>query len=539
MPRTFATRLRKVGARLRVLFYSLAAALLPIRRNLVVLQAHTGESLFGNPFYLARYLANEPDPAVRLLCVSACWPEDRRKLRIGSSKAKGIRPGGYRYALALATAEYLVCDTTFPAWFTRRPAQRYLNTWHGTPLKALGAAVPRTLHANLRNMQRNFLQADCILVPNAHTENVFLRDFGLAGLWSGTFLRCGYPRNDILRAGATASHCAPNIAYMPTWRGTHDTLATSTREHIADVERFLAVFSERAPATATLWVKLHPLMRGILDLPGHPRVREFPQDVETYEHLARCDTLVTDYSSVMVDFAAGGGRVLLFVPDLDEYARQQDFSIPPSALPFPLHSSPEDLVDALLPGGLPSEPATNSLLDSLLARENGDSTRSVCGLFFQRPPATSPAPAEPPPGRALLLVEQPLTPDTARALEAAIHALVGGGLSVTISFPGEAGEDALLVGMVKRIAGVSYCPSTSAKTYGGHRLPGIPGTPESVRLYGTARFSLVVMAGPCRYYHRLMDEFPRSSRISLDLQDVGSSDALRARLALLDQTGRH
>jgi hypothetical protein len=140
-----------------------------------------------------------------------------------------------------------------------------------------------------------------------------------------------------------------------------------------------------------------------------------------------------------------------------------------------------------------------------------------------------------------VLVEEPLPPKLVPRLEAAIHALIGARLSVTISFPGEAGEDASLVGLVKGIAGVTYCPSTSARMYGGHALPGIRAMPESVRLYGTARFQLVIMVGRCRYYRRLLGEFPPSARSSIDLRDAGSLDALRMRLAapFPDPPGTH
>src|SRR5699024_7459898 len=42
-----------------------------------------------------------------------------------------------RYARFLATAEYLINNSGVRTYFIRRPGQRFLNTWHGTPLKTL------------------------------------------------------------------------------------------------------------------------------------------------------------------------------------------------------------------------------------------------------------------------------------------------------------------------------------------------------------------------------------------------------------------
>ena len=38
---------------------------------------------------------------------------------------------------ALATSKNLINDTSFMPYFIKRDEQRYLNTWHGTPLKTL------------------------------------------------------------------------------------------------------------------------------------------------------------------------------------------------------------------------------------------------------------------------------------------------------------------------------------------------------------------------------------------------------------------
>ncbi|NEE44934.1 CDP-glycerol glycerophosphotransferase family protein, partial [Streptomyces sp. SID8455] len=47
---------------------------------------------------------------------------------------EGSRP----YWRAMATATYLVNNSSFPGGFTKRPGQRYLQTHHGTPLKTMG-----------------------------------------------------------------------------------------------------------------------------------------------------------------------------------------------------------------------------------------------------------------------------------------------------------------------------------------------------------------------------------------------------------------
>src|SRR5206468_11041948 len=45
-----------------------------------------------------------------------------------------------------------------------------------------------------------------------------------------------------------------------------------------------------------------------------------PNDMPTNDVLAVTDAVVTDYSSIFVDFLATGRPVLFYTPDLDEYA---------------------------------------------------------------------------------------------------------------------------------------------------------------------------------------------------------------------------
>ncbi|WP_331837067.1 CDP-glycerol glycerophosphotransferase family protein, partial [Escherichia coli] len=35
----------------------------------------------------------------------------------------------------LASCEFLINNVSFPEYFIRKKGQRYLNTWHGTPIK--------------------------------------------------------------------------------------------------------------------------------------------------------------------------------------------------------------------------------------------------------------------------------------------------------------------------------------------------------------------------------------------------------------------
>lgn len=50
---------------------------------------------------------------------------------------------------------------------------------------------------------------------------------------------------------------------------------------------------------------------------------EFPSRYETYDFLNASDALVTDYSSIMFDYAVSNKKIILFVYDKEEYLKDR------------------------------------------------------------------------------------------------------------------------------------------------------------------------------------------------------------------------
>ena len=94
----------------------------------------------------------------------------------------GKNSGGY--FKALASAGYLVINNTLPFYFTKKPEQVYVNTWHGIPLKTLGYDIPDGKYT-ARNMTRNFLQADYLISPCRFMTRIYLDSYKLGGIYTG------------------------------------------------------------------------------------------------------------------------------------------------------------------------------------------------------------------------------------------------------------------------------------------------------------------------------------------------------------------
>lgn len=377
--------------------YNLARDIAPIKPKHVLLESFHGKAFWDSPYALLQHLAGRPEFKGWTFVVTAP-PRQRRQLEneFPNHRIRFVQPRSIRYAWHLATCMWLINDTTFPLYLSRRKDQHYLNLWHGTPLKLMGRDEKTNPITHITNVQRNFLHATHLLAPNPHTETV-LRNAYMLEEFSGEVLQCGYPRNDVLAQsrGKRPPSKDFRVAFMPTWRGQLNTRNRDSREQLAALRALLTKLDASLRPEITLYVKLHPLVAGEIDLQHYSKIRPFPAAISPYEHLANCDLLITDYSSVMFDFALTERPIVLYVPDEEIYRDQRGFYISPDVLPLPKVATAAALAkfinqaDAILPA--------NSQYQAFFRKfgewEHGDSCERICNAFFSLQGNVNRAPA--------------------------------------------------------------------------------------------------------------------------------------------------
>lgn len=330
----------------------------PLWEKTCLFEAGVGRNINGNMFALLRELCTNPSyqDFQPIFSVGKDMVDAARSrfAAYGLGKTRIVVLESDEYNECLARAKYLFNDNTFPAYFTKRADQVYLNTWHGTPLKRLGLSNIENSLRSFANVQKNLLTADYLLFPNEFTRDVFMEDYDLAPFFSHTSVVCDYPRNDVFddgqlyqrvrcEEGIDANHQA--IAYMPTWRGTGRT--ADSEGQIQQATALLEHLDQRLRDDQTLFVNLHFTVQGSLDFGSYRHIRPFPKHLETYDFLAACDTLITDYSSVMFDYAVTGRPIVLFAYDEDEYMSEKGTYFPYRSLPFPIVATADELVEKL------------------------------------------------------------------------------------------------------------------------------------------------------------------------------------------------
>jgi len=261
--------------------------------------------------------------------------------------------GSEECVAALEAADVVISNTYLELDWTKRPGARYVQTWHGTPLKRLHHDAPSIgADDRLERLDLDVARWDYLLSSNPPTTERLRGAFR----YGGTVVETGYPRNDVLlsedrdlrraavRAELGLDDDTTAVLYAPTWRD-NEYYAEDVRLGL-DVDGFLSTMGDGW----RLLTRVHYYMTdriaprqgtGLLDVSLYPDIRDL--------YLA-ADVLVTDYSSVMFDFAVTGKPMLFYAYDLDHYrdaVRGFYFDFLPEA-PGPVVRSLPDLLDALL-----------------------------------------------------------------------------------------------------------------------------------------------------------------------------------------------
>ncbi|WP_306204767.1 bifunctional glycosyltransferase/CDP-glycerol:glycerophosphate glycerophosphotransferase [Actinoplanes sp. RD1] len=260
-----------------------------------------------------------------------------------------------RWIESLATSRYIVTNQHLPEWFRRREGQVVVQTWHGTPLKRIGFDIEDVQFTDRRYLEKLTEEApnwSFLVSPNTFSTPLLRRAFR----YGGEILEIGYPRNDVLfrdRAEIAARVRAvvglpPGrkiVLYAPTWRDDESSGGVYKMSMQLDV----AAAAARLGADHVLLVRRHPNV--IDEIPGAGD--GFVYDVSAYpdmaDLLAAADILITDYSSVMFDFASTGRPMLFFTYDLAYYRDELrgfyfDFE---AEAPGPLLATSDEVITAI------------------------------------------------------------------------------------------------------------------------------------------------------------------------------------------------
>jgi CDP-glycerol glycerophosphotransferase len=237
--------------------------------------------------------------------------------------------GSLAYLRLMARAKYFVNNCNFPGFVVKRRGTVHLMTQHGTPLKAMGLDLrdfPAGAGVDFTALLERTRRWDLMISANPLSSSVWRR--GFPGPYE--LLEIGHPRNDRLvaaagprggsrpraelRAELGVEPEATARLYAPTHRD-----GRRAREPMLDIGAVIRALDD----DHVLLLRAHYFdgFRGLAERYDWPpgRVIDVSRHPSVEELCLASDMLITDYSSIMFDYANLDRPIVIHAPDWERY----------------------------------------------------------------------------------------------------------------------------------------------------------------------------------------------------------------------------
>ncbi|MFI0405030.1 CDP-glycerol glycerophosphotransferase family protein [Actinomadura sp. 3N508] len=339
---------------------------LPVDENLAVFAAYWYRGYACNP---AAIYEKVRELAPHITPVWLVKPGARSTMPDGVDY---VVTGSADYYRTLARAKYFVNNVNFPDFYVKRPEQVHLMTQHGTPLKKMGLdQMEYPVGANDMDFKALITRSDrwdFLISSNPLSTEAWQRGFPCGY----EMLEIGYPRNDRLvtarddaeqRARLRDELAVPDgataILYAPTHRDYQRRYSP-----MFDIGRVM----EQLGDDHVLLLRAHYYYKiknmaadmgwpedRVIDVSRHPSVEDL---------MLASDVLLTDYSSVMFDYANLDRPIVIYANDWETYRLTRGVNFDLTETPPGVVATTEDeLVDAFVSRAAWSDAAAKDRAD--------------------------------------------------------------------------------------------------------------------------------------------------------------------------------
>lgn len=260
---------------------------------------------YGNSFVYVWAFLNPDNHSV---------PNDCTKVKINSLKY-------FVYALK---SKYWVTNVNIERGLHfKKKKTVYLNTWHGLCLDYIG---------NDRKGRKdyNFKKMNYMCVSGLFDEKIYKTAFNLSDY---QYLRCGMPRNDILvnknikvdeiKKKLNIPLDKKIILYAPTWRENKNNKESNFFHFPLDLKKWNESFGDKY----LILFRSHSITTDVDGVIFNNFCFDVSKCPNTSDILLISDILITDYSSILFDYALLGRPIFNFGYDYDEYSKEHGFYV--------------------------------------------------------------------------------------------------------------------------------------------------------------------------------------------------------------------
>lgn len=368
----------------------------PINSKQVLFESFHGSKINDNPYFIYKEIIKE-HPEMYQKLFWGIKGSSLKMMRKQYPELQLIKRWSLKWVYISATANYWIMNVRMPTWWRKNKGTEYLQTWHGTPLKQLALdmdniAIPgMNLEKYKKEFQSEASRWNYLIAPNEYTYKIFERAFK----FKNTFLKTGYPRNDLLFQKNNEFYIRKLknkllgskyldkkiITYAPTWRD-HDSIDQGKYRFGWGFN--LSNLMSKLPEDIVLVIRPHYLISEKINLDQYNgRVLDL-RDVDMDELYLITDALITDYSSVMFDYSLLKRPILFFPYDFELYKKELrgfyfDYK---TELPGPILYNETDLIKYIIQFKdnnfkIEDEDRYNQFLSKFATWENGTASEQV------------------------------------------------------------------------------------------------------------------------------------------------------------------
>lgn len=259
----------------------------------------------------------------------------------------------------MASSSYIFLNDNFMPMANMRFSEKttVIQLWHGAGAmkrSCLAMKLPKREERRLIKCNKNI---DALIVPSKSVIPVFKETFGIP---EQKILPLGAPRNDLIIGAQNKAQLRDDfikkypqcenkkiVLYAPTFRDDEE-------QNYNLMSHFPFKEFSRLEDYALL-VRLHPQVGGFLgNSSGYIDVTDYPSVTEL---VLIADVLISDYSSVIMDFAVQNKPMVFFAFDLDEFNKNgrgfyfdyEDY------VPGPVVKSGKELIEVFSSGDFKEE----------------------------------------------------------------------------------------------------------------------------------------------------------------------------------------
>lgn len=323
-----------------------------VKQGRVMVVCRNGMAYNDSPRAIAEYLLSHHSADFEVFVAL----ESPESVEVPSS-VKKVRIWSLEYLYLQATSQFFVSNLYADFMAAKSLGQYYIQTWHGAAgIKKIGFDAEAKGSTNFLNslLQEEARRMDLWLSGSTLQTKIFRQSMGL----SAPCQEEGLPRNDgFFDASVMAdarqkvyryaglSDETRTVMYAPTFRDNE------SAEYVGfDVQKVLGAFRERFGGSWKVLLCGHPKLRAMFSrdqIKGmtDPDVIDVFPYPEIQDVCMAADALITDYSSIEMDFMLTRRPQFQLIPDLE--GNERGFYVAPQELPFPLATDEDGLVEAI------------------------------------------------------------------------------------------------------------------------------------------------------------------------------------------------